>query len=106
MTRQNSFGVSIDSKYRIVAGVKQNGIGGFGAYAVERQQFYPQLHGWRSKHPLERASIATIQKFDESLEPSSFLAEITGRPDQLLKFAECDVPYPCGAEHMGRAKIG
>ena len=45
-------GVGVHDENRVSAGIEQDGVGGFRTYAVERQQFFPQLIGRLCEHPL------------------------------------------------------
>jgi hypothetical protein len=42
MASENSAGVSVDYEYRMIAGVKKNGIGGLRANAIQCEKFFAQ----------------------------------------------------------------
>src|SRR5215468_11228466 len=55
---QNSARVGVNHKYRMVAGVEQNGIGSFRSHAIQGQQLGAEFMRGLSKHPVQRAGIS------------------------------------------------
>ena len=70
----------------MVSRVEKNGIGRLPPDAVNAQQLLAQIGRRRAKHPCERAAVPISQEFDERLELSRLLPEITRRPHQALQF--------------------
>src|SRR5215470_20390343 len=54
---QDSAGVRVHNKYRMIAGVEQNGISRFRSYAVQGQQLRAEIGGRLSKHPVQGTGI-------------------------------------------------
>src|SRR5215469_17735690 len=54
---QDSAGVCVHNKYRMIAGVEQNGISRFRSYAVQGQQLRAEIGGGLSKHPVQGTGI-------------------------------------------------
>src|SRR5437763_16002561 len=61
---KNSSRVCIHHKYRMVAGIKQNGIGGFRPNSVQRQQLGAKLLSWLRKHATQRTAILVVQELN------------------------------------------
>src|SRR5436189_5496900 len=85
---KNAARVSIHDKHRMIAGVKQNGIGRFGANAVEAQKFCSQFRRRLREHSCKRAAVPCIQKRDESLQACSLLAKISGGADERFELCK------------------
>src|ERR1051325_7864515 len=86
--QQNATCVCVHHKYRMIAGVEQNGVGSFRANAVELQQLCSKLCRRLSKHAGERTGVVAIEERDECLEIPRFLAEVAGRTNQLFEFID------------------
>ncbi len=57
------------------------------------------------KKAVQRSSVSSIQKGDESLQTQSLLPEVSGGPDQLLELVQGHVPQSFYAKHFRGAKI-
>src|SRR5437588_9742571 len=69
--------VGIHHKNRMVAGIKQNGIGGFWSNSVQRQQLGAKLLSRLRKHTVQRTAILGIQKLNKCLDLPGFLPEVS-----------------------------
>src|SRR5258708_32832602 len=85
---QNSARVSIDNKNGMIAAIQQNGVGGFGANAVQRQQLSAQLLRRLREHALQRAAGSLIEILNENLQLARFLAEVSGRARQIFQLPD------------------
>ncbi len=80
VAQQNAAGVCVHDEDRMVAGIKQDGIGCFRANAVQFQQLCSKFLRGLGEHACERAGISLIEERDEGLEVPSFLTEVAGGP--------------------------
>src|SRR5215469_4355694 len=55
---QNSARVRVHDKYRMIAGIKENGISRFRPHAVQGQQFGAKFFRGLREHPFQRAGIS------------------------------------------------
>lgn len=53
MAFQQAAGIGVHDEYRMIAGVKQDGVGGFWANTVEGEQFVPEFFCGPSEHATE-----------------------------------------------------
>ncbi len=70
--------VGIHHENRMISGIKKDRIRRLRAYAIQRQQFFAQLHRRLAKHLCKRTVIAFVKEPDQSLKATSFLPEVTG----------------------------
>jgi hypothetical protein len=85
--------VSIYHEDRMVAGVEQNGIGGFGADPVQVEKFFAKLFRGTGKQLGQRALVPLVQKRDEKFQSFCFLPEISRGANQAL-----DLSQRCAAD--------
>src|SRR5258708_28735803 len=102
---QNSARVSIDNKNGMIAAVQQNGVGGFGANAVQRQQLSAQLLGRLREHVLQRAAVSLIEILNENLQLARFLAEVSGRAHQIFQLPDRDLANSLHAHQTFAAQL-
>src|SRR6185312_7794943 len=81
---EDATSIGIHDKDRMVAGVKQDGVGGFRAHAIQGQQFCTQLCSGLSEHSVERAGIVQVEEPDKGFQLLRLLPEVTGRSNKLL----------------------
>ncbi len=102
---QNSARVSIDNKNGMIAAIQQNGVGGFGANAVQRQQLSAQLLRRLREHALQRAAVSLIEILNENLQLARFLAEVSGRAHQIFQLPDRDLANSLHAQQTFAAQV-
>src|SRR5215469_15399125 len=103
---QNSAGVRVHDKYRMIAGIEQNGIGSFRPHAVQGQQLRAEIGGGLSKHPVQRTGIFRVEELDKILQLAGLLPKIAGRANQLLQLRQRDITNAFYIEYSGATQIG
>lgn len=80
--------VGVDGEDGMIAGVEQDGVGSFGADAVDGEELFAKEGSGSGEHFVERALVMAAQKLDKGFEFAGLLAEIAGRANQLGKTRE------------------
>ena len=106
MTFEQAPRVGVNDEDRMVAGVEQDGVGGFRPDAVDREQLFAQRRGWHAEHFGERAVVLLSEKADECFQFLRFLAEVAGRADELGEFGEWDCFDRAGLEELRAVEVG
>ena len=88
---EDAAGVGVDYEDRMLAGVEEDGVGGFGADAAKREKLFAEAPGCRGKQAVERAAVLGEEKGDEILESSGFLAEVARRAEASGKSCSTDI---------------
>src|SRR5882757_10211157 len=106
MALENAAGVSIHNEDRVVGCVKKDGVGGFGADAVDAEEMFAQGCSRSSEHRGEGAVVVFSEKADEGFELAGFLAEVTGRADEAGESGLGDFLHGGRREQFGLVKVG
>src|SRR5579864_3711777 len=77
VAHQHAACVRVHNEDWMIAGIEQNGVGGFRDNAVQVQQLCSELCGRRGEHSGERTGIMPVEERDECLKITRFLAEVT-----------------------------
>ena len=85
---ENPTRVGVHHEDWMVAGVQQDGIGSFGAYAMEIEEFLPKLLCGTSEQFCQRAFVLLVQKRNKDFQSFGFLAEIASGANHPLKFCQ------------------
>jgi len=75
-------GVGIHHEGRLVGGVEEDAVGGFGSDSPDAQEFFPQLGRLLTQEPAEVSLPVLFHPPDECLELLRLLVVIPGRADQ------------------------
>src|SRR5208337_4787435 len=75
---QNAPGISVNHEHRVLPGVEEDGIGGFGADAVNGEELLPENGGRRAKHFRKRALVGVPQETYKRFQLPRLLAEVAG----------------------------
>src|ERR1700685_1993682 len=105
MTSENAPSIGIHHENRMIAGVEKDGIGGFGADAIQIEEFFSKSFCRPRQQSRQRASVFLVQKHDEKFQPPGLLTEITGGTNQALEFSQRYPANSVRAKHAGRATI-
>jgi len=105
VAQQHAARVGVHDEDGMIAGIEQDGIGSFGADAVEFQQLCSKLSGRLGEHARERAGILAVEESDEGLEIARFLAEVAGGTHQRFEFIERNLAHGADAEAAGASQI-
>jgi len=95
---EDTASVGVDDEDRMFAGVKENRVGGFRADAAEGEELLAEDGSWCGEQFVERAAIGGKEEFHEGLEGFSFLAEVTGRTEELREFCGRNTAKGAGRE--------
>lgn len=106
MAFQHAAGIGVHDEYRVIAGVKQDGVSGFRANTVEGEKFIPEFFCGLGEHAAERAGVMLIKKADKGFEISGLLAEIAGWSDQNFQFRQRHFTQGGQTEQTCMAQIG
>ncbi len=105
VAKQNAASVGIYDKHRMIAGVEQDRVGGFRANTIEFQQLCSEFFSGLGEHACERAGISLIEKSDEGLQISRFLAEVARGSYQSFEFIVRSCAHGADAESAGEAQV-
>ncbi len=72
MAFEQAAGVCVHDEDRVITGIKQDGVGGLRANAIEGQQFSAKSFRRLGKHTTERTRVMLVEKADEGLEFLAF----------------------------------
>ena len=82
MTLEHAPRVGVNHEDRVLAGVEENGIRGFRADAVDREELLAQNRRNCAEHFSKRSVVFVAQKARECFQRPGFLAKVAGRTDQ------------------------
>ena len=68
--------VGVDDENGMAAGVEKDGVGGFGADTVDREELSAENRGWRVKHTREGTCVMLVDKTGERFQLASLLAKV------------------------------
>jgi len=106
VTLENAPSVGIDDEDFMIAGVQEDGVGGFRANAVDGKELLAELAGGGGQELVERALVVMAKEANEGLEFPSFLAEIAGGADELSESREGNAFDGRGGEELFAAEPG
>src|SRR5260370_40645143 len=89
----------MSSNHRVAGGIEQKGTSRLGAYAANRQEFFPELRDRCAEHPRQGASKIGPQKLSKSFEIPGLLPEISGRTHQAPELSERRPLYRANRQH-------
>src|SRR5262245_6947546 len=78
---EDAAGVGIDDEDGMLAGIEEDGVGGFGADAAKSEKLFAEALGGGSEQAVERAAVLGEEKSNEGLESLGFLAEVARRAE-------------------------
>src|SRR5208337_973592 len=70
---QNAPGISVHHEHRVLPGVEEDGIGGFGTDAVNGEELLPEDGGGRAKHFRERTVVSSPEEQYEGFKLAGLL---------------------------------
>jgi len=106
VTLENAPSVGIDDEDFMIAGVQEDGVGGFRANAVDGKELLAELAGGGGQELVERALVVLAKEANEGLELPGFLAEIAGGADELSESREGHAFDARGGEEFFAAERG
>jgi hypothetical protein len=106
MTAEKTAGVGVNNKDGMVAGIEEDGVGGFRPDAAEREELFTQNVRGRCEKGIERAFILFKKEGDEGFEGLRFLAEVAGGAKVGSEPGGANFCYCGGREQFCGAKIG
>jgi hypothetical protein len=106
MTLEDAFGVGIDHKTVMDAGVEENAVGGFAADAVDGEQ--TGAHGGRvaGQQSVEIGIEVRDEHPEEVAQPPGLDVEVAGRPDELGQLPLRQGKQRAGFQHARAFEIG
>ena len=78
---EDAASVGVDHKHGMLACVKQNGVGGFGADTAKAKKLFAQACGRGGKEAIKRTSMPSEEEPYKSLKSFALLAEVAGRAE-------------------------
>ena len=82
---EDAASVSVDDENRMGGGVEKDGIGSFGANAVNGEELSAECLRFGAEHSCERTAVFMAHKADEGFELSCFLAKVAGRANKFFE---------------------
>ena len=80
---EDAAGVGVNDEHGMVAGIEKDGVGGFGADAVDGEELGAESFGGSREHASERAGVIAMDEAREGFQFFGFLTEVAGRADEL-----------------------
>jgi len=102
---QNAPGISVNHEHGMLPGIEEDGIGGFGADAVNGEELLPENGGGRAKHFRKRTLVGSPEKTYEGFQLARFLAEVAGGANQAGQAGGGDALDGDGGEQLLAAEI-
>ena len=79
--------IGSDDEDWVLTRIKQNGVRGFRAHSIQRQQLLSQWNGGLREHFGQRATVILVEKLHEGFQPASFLPKVSRGANQLFQTA-------------------